>query len=413
MRYRILIFFGLTTTVYCEREHKVHNIVLYPEKHSWCQITPIQQIVGSPGYEPVTIDNNVCVGACYSYSIPKTQPAEPGELIGPYCDSCQPAEIKCYHVNLHRDEKSPDLPKILQKRVQIITNCSCQSCDKVRKDDCEITDENTLELPRSMFTDEKNQNKSTGDEVPELLERNDTKPASSETETDIKFKNKLKKWFEIYQNESESDQMKDDTDSEYYFQKFKSPVYHLGLEHNEQTNAKIEQALKSLPENFGVEGAPSHHKGSHIGMGIAHSQNDVVIQPEVKVLAESFGAQDRAEGAPSHHKGGLVGVEVSHSQNDVVVDDVVKKHHEHHDHHEDSRHQGHHGNHHHHMHHLGDQEQIGMNLVKLVRGPHGSMIATPVEAKLHIDSDALKPNSEGVVIDYENHHKNSDTLPEN
>nr|CAI5817425.1 unnamed protein product [Callosobruchus analis] len=76
-RYRILIFFGLTTTVYCEREHKVHNIVLYPEKHSWCQITPIQQIVGSPGYEPVTIDNNVCVGACYSYSIPKTQPAEP------------------------------------------------------------------------------------------------------------------------------------------------------------------------------------------------------------------------------------------------------------------------------------------------------------------------------------------------
>lgn len=78
---------------------QVHNIVLYPERHSWCQTTAIKQIVASPGYEPTTIDNNVCVGACFSYSIPRTQPAEPGELIGPYCDSCQPAETKCYHVS--------------------------------------------------------------------------------------------------------------------------------------------------------------------------------------------------------------------------------------------------------------------------------------------------------------------------
>ncbi|CAH2008115.1 unnamed protein product [Acanthoscelides obtectus] len=204
-----------------------------------------------------------------------------------------------------------------------------------------------------MFTDERNQNKSAGDEVPELLERNDTKPAtSSDTETDIKFKNKLKKWFEIYQNESESDQLKDDTDSEYYFQKFKSPVYHLGLEHNQETNTKIEQDLKNLPENFGVEGASSHHKGNHVGMGIAHSQNEVVAQPEVKVLAE-----DRGEGPQSHHKGGHVGVGVSHSQNDLVVEDLVKKHHEHHE--DSNHHQGHHGNHHHHKHHLGDEEQIG------------------------------------------------------
>lgn len=76
----------------------MHNIVLYPDRHSWCQTTAIKQIVASPGYESVTIDNNVCVGACYSYSIPRTQPAEPGELIGPYCDSCQPVGTRCYHV---------------------------------------------------------------------------------------------------------------------------------------------------------------------------------------------------------------------------------------------------------------------------------------------------------------------------
>lgn len=79
----------------------MHNIILYPEKYAWCQITPIQQVVASPGYEPVTIHNNVCVGACYSYSIPSTQPAEPGELLGPYCDSCQPVETKCYHVSTY------------------------------------------------------------------------------------------------------------------------------------------------------------------------------------------------------------------------------------------------------------------------------------------------------------------------
>lgn len=62
--------------------------------------------MASPGYEPTTIDNNVCVGACFSYSIPRTQPAEPGELIGPYCDSCQPAETKCYHVNISKKKKT-------------------------------------------------------------------------------------------------------------------------------------------------------------------------------------------------------------------------------------------------------------------------------------------------------------------
>lgn len=46
-----------------------------------------------------------------------------------------------------------------------------------------------------------------------------------------------------------------------------------------------------------------------------------------------------------------------------------------------------------------------MNVVHLIQGPRGSLVGSPGEAKLHIDSDALKPNDEGVVIDYENHFK--------
>ncbi|KRT80006.1 hypothetical protein AMK59_7241 [Oryctes borbonicus] len=144
-------FLSLTTPIIADREHKVHNIVLYPERHSWCQTTPIKQVVALPGYESLTIDNNVCVGACYSYSIPRTQPAEPGELIGPYCDSCQPVDTRCYHVNLKADEKNEDGPRTIQKRVQIITNCTCLSCNKIQTTDCEITDESTAELPLDLF----------------------------------------------------------------------------------------------------------------------------------------------------------------------------------------------------------------------------------------------------------------------
>jgi neuroblastoma suppressor of tumorigenicity 1 len=72
---------------------QVHNIVLYPGKHSWCKTTPIKQVVAWPGCVAKEIDNNVCVGACFSYTIPQTEPSAPGDVISPYCDSCQASEV--------------------------------------------------------------------------------------------------------------------------------------------------------------------------------------------------------------------------------------------------------------------------------------------------------------------------------
>lgn len=213
---------------------QVHNIVLYPEKKSWCQITPIQQIVASPGYESVTIDNNVCVGACYSYSIPKTQPAEPGELIGPYCDSCQPSEMKCYHVNLQRSENTIDGPKLMRKNVQIITNCSCQACDKIRKDDCEIMDENTSVLPQNLFTEQKNSNKSYED-VPELLDVNNI--SSDYNENQIKLKNKLKKWFEV-SLQNDTDQIKNEDN----YAKFSNELKNFSADLKNEDTLKVDSS---------------------------------------------------------------------------------------------------------------------------------------------------------------------------
>ena len=38
------------------------------------------------------MENNVCVGTCFSYSVPQTEPETPGDKLLDYCDSCQASE---------------------------------------------------------------------------------------------------------------------------------------------------------------------------------------------------------------------------------------------------------------------------------------------------------------------------------
>ncbi|KAK9505339.1 hypothetical protein O3M35_009420 [Rhynocoris fuscipes] len=72
------------------------------------------------------MDNNVCVGACFSYSIPRTEPTAPGE-VAPYCDSCQPSTVTWKHITLNcGEDKEP-----LIKRVEFIEDCSCLTCRHV------------------------------------------------------------------------------------------------------------------------------------------------------------------------------------------------------------------------------------------------------------------------------------------
>lgn len=82
---------------------QVHNIVLYPDKHSWCTSTPIKQVISDVDCEPVEIDNRVCLGACFSYSIPRTLPANNADEINSYCDSCQPINMSWIPVSLRRN----------------------------------------------------------------------------------------------------------------------------------------------------------------------------------------------------------------------------------------------------------------------------------------------------------------------
>ncbi|XP_058127659.1 sarcoplasmic reticulum histidine-rich calcium-binding protein-like [Anopheles ziemanni] len=121
---------AIVVPVAANREHKVHNIVLYPNKQSWCTTRNISQVITEPGCKQVTIDNNVCVGACFSYSIPHTEPSDPGEVIGPYCDSCQPLNYTHIFVKVDCTENPNMKTPYLFKQVELIHNCSCTACEE-------------------------------------------------------------------------------------------------------------------------------------------------------------------------------------------------------------------------------------------------------------------------------------------
>ncbi|XP_022201405.2 uncharacterized protein LOC111058210 [Nilaparvata lugens] len=166
------------TLVSGNTEHKVHNIVLYPDKHSWCKTTAIEQVITHPGCEPLTLPNNVCVGACFSYSIPRTLPAAPGDVL-PYCDSCQPSTSALHHVTLKckREGGGDDgeESETMNKVVEVITNCSCMTC----------SDAASRQLPADAVADDDDDavERERDRDVPQLLSLMQRRPSLSDAHT--------------------------------------------------------------------------------------------------------------------------------------------------------------------------------------------------------------------------------------
>lgn len=145
------------------RRHKVHNIVLYPDKHSWCTSTPIKQVISDVDCDPVEIDNLVCLGACFSYSIPRTVPANNGDEVNSYCDSCQPVNTLWIPVKLKCNDGSNHT-----KRVQLIKECRCSSCSRhweLENPPTNVVDEETsVQTSRYMQLMKLEQNENAEDE---------------------------------------------------------------------------------------------------------------------------------------------------------------------------------------------------------------------------------------------------------
>ncbi|RVE73501.1 hypothetical protein OJAV_G00049830 [Oryzias javanicus] len=104
----------------------INRLALFPDKSAWCEAKNITQIVGHTGCQPRSIQNRACLGQCFSYSVPNTFPQSTESLV--HCDSCMPAQTQWEVVTLDcpGSEESPRVDKLVER----IFHCSCQSCSK-------------------------------------------------------------------------------------------------------------------------------------------------------------------------------------------------------------------------------------------------------------------------------------------
>ncbi|XP_072282559.1 neuroblastoma suppressor of tumorigenicity 1 [Pyxicephalus adspersus] len=104
----------------------INRLALFPDKSAWCEAKNITQIVGHSGCESKSIQNRACLGQCFSYSVPNTFPQSTESLV--HCDSCMPARSMWDVVTLEcpGNEEVPRVDKLVEK----ILRCSCQSCGK-------------------------------------------------------------------------------------------------------------------------------------------------------------------------------------------------------------------------------------------------------------------------------------------
>ncbi|KAK5610634.1 hypothetical protein CRENBAI_002195 [Crenichthys baileyi] len=160
----------------------INRLALFPDKSAWCEAKNITQIVGHTGCQPRSIHNSsclhrrerfgrlkhimsvrqarshslssslyrACLGQCFSYSVPNTFPQSTESLA--HCDSCMPAQTQWEVVTLEcpSSEDSPRVDKLVEK----ILHCSCQSCSKENAQDGAVMQlypaDNTLDLAPSV-----------------------------------------------------------------------------------------------------------------------------------------------------------------------------------------------------------------------------------------------------------------------
>ncbi|XP_061788621.1 neuroblastoma suppressor of tumorigenicity 1 isoform X2 [Nerophis lumbriciformis] len=124
----------------------INRLALFPDKSAWCEAKNITQIVGHTGCEARSIQNRACLGQCFSYSVPNTFPQSTESLV--HCDSCMPAQTQWEVVTLDcpGNNETPRVDKLVER----IFHCSCQSCSKESVQDgatMQLYADNSLETP--------------------------------------------------------------------------------------------------------------------------------------------------------------------------------------------------------------------------------------------------------------------------
>lgn len=105
---------------------EVQNMIRDSQQRSWCRIGHIKQIITHANCESKEVENLVCAGSCFSYSLPQTDPNTPGDEELNFCESCQASQSHWINITLSCaiDESLYEV----SKRVQQISNCTCTAC---------------------------------------------------------------------------------------------------------------------------------------------------------------------------------------------------------------------------------------------------------------------------------------------
>lgn len=308
------------------------------------------------------------------------------------------------------DDKNLEGPKTIKKRVEIIMNCSCISCEKIQNKDCEISDQNTSELPTDLFSilhpNTNTTNPEPGqsaEDVPELMDisqRNRTQfiavdqvnkeennekvirllksilEQEDDTETNINYdKAQLKELLEILEEHKQEL-------SKVNLMQFVSFVDVHNSEDLQLDLSKLKDVLEDFQKSKNLT---QRHRLFGLGTDLG-AKNNQDIEDDLEALAqkydlpENFGIEGSRAGL-SYHKGNHIGMGI---QSNAVSSG--SKHH-----------------------YVGEEQHVGLDSGHLVVGPHGSLVINPdhkARERLHLDADLVTPNQEGLVLSYENHPRN-------
>lgn len=303
------------------------------------------------------------------------------------------------------------------------------SCEKIQNHDCEITDQNTLELPIDLFASLNitrnntiNSINKNVDEVPELLNfvppKNRTDNTHNVTLQRYELNANMIQLLKAIQEESDEENYSSLNYDKHQLKQLLDMVE--GTEHQlndknlvdfvnfvnvhnsdnfELNLTKLKDVLTSFRED---QELIERHKSFGLGTIVisdtegtsANINRDLEMISQKYANGKNFGTEGSRLGM-GHLKGSHIGMGIPPipNPNHITQDAKIENHH----------------HHHHSHHHAGDDERVGNQKGHLKSGPHGSLVFQPdikVEEKLNIDSNMVKPNQEGLVISYLNHPKN-------
>lgn len=265
-------------------------------------------------------------------------------------------------------------------------NCSCISCDKIQNKDCELSDENTAELPTNLFNilhpSSSVADAFVGqDDVPDLIhlpnrnrsalhphEMNFTIEQQNEKlikllrsmldgegEMNISYDRKLiKELLELLERHKDEFRNVD-------LMQFLNLVNMHNSEKTQVDLSRLRQFLYAFKRN-------KYNNSADLDLVEMGAENNEQIGDDLKKyeVPNDFGIEG--------NRGGMTYQKGSHIAGGIV-DNTISTHH----------------------HYVGEEQQVGSETGHLMAGPHGSLVLTP---------DTLQPNREGLVISYENHPKN-------